>query len=266
MSKFSYINDHYLKNKLKIFPVIPNAKLPLIDAWQKDCSCDLQQVLYWLENAGDCNIGLPANENNLFIIDVDMHDVDGLSSFQQLLFDLGLTPSDIDTLQQRTPSGGMHFIFKSDDDLKNVLNTSNSFEDYSGIDIRTRGYILVQPSHIDDKYYIMNDKEINEMPKELKEFILKNNKVKVEENKEYVRPIVVDKGNRDTSLFQYINYLYYSTKLNKDEITLLAHYFNESVCKPPLSNGVVEYKIKQLFKKKRNKFIICHLSGDEENE
>lgn len=77
-----------------------------------------------------------------------MHGVDGLSNFNKLLNDLGISPSDIETLQQTTPSGGIHLIFKSDEELKKVMNAANCFKDYQGIDIRTRGYILVEPSVI----------------------------------------------------------------------------------------------------------------------
>lgn len=238
-----------------------NKKLPLIDAWQKDCSSELMQVLYWLENAKNCNIGLPANENNLFIIDIDMHDVNGLDSFNRLCNDLGI--DEIHTLKQTTPSGGIHYIFKSDEELKQVLNSANCFKDYKGIDIRTRGYILVEPSTINGVPYKLDMAEITEMPIELRTFILNNNKDVKIERKEYERPTKVEKGNRDTSLFDYINNLYFKTKLNKEEILLLAHQFNQTVCEPPLGDNVVEYKVNKIFQKQRTKFILIYLGDNE---
>lgn len=243
-----------------------NKKLPLIDAWQNECSSDFFQVLYWLENASGCNIGLPANENNLFIIDIDMHDVNGLDSFNRLCNDIGIT--NIDTLSQTTPSGGKHYIFESDDELKEVMNSSNCFENYKGIDIRTRGYILVEPSIIDGVPYKLDMKDIKPVPKELRDFILSNNKVVKETRKEYVKPKVVNKGDRDTSLFDYLNHLYYKTRLDKEEILLLAHHFNRSVCSPPLSDSVVEYKVNKLFSKDRNTYILIYTGslGKEDGE
>lgn len=263
--KFKFIMDTFLSKGLKIFPCGENEKTPLIDMWQKDCSCELQQVLYWLENAKNCNIGLPANENNLFVIDVDMHGVDGLSNFKRLCSDLGI--EEIKTLTQKTPSGGVHFIFESDDELKQVMNSANCFENYQGIDVRTRGYILVEPSIINGVSYELDTTYgVAKMPHGLKEFILKNNKKQeIEKRKEYYKPTVVDKGNRDNALFDYINNLYYQTRLDKDEITLLAHYFNQTTCKPPLSEGVVNYKIEKLFKKYRNNYILLRFE-EEENE
>lgn len=265
MNKFETIKKLFLENNLKVFPVMENKKIPLIDEWQNDCSNDLVQIIYWLENAKNCNIGLPANENDLFIIDIDMHNgVNGLASFCTLLNDLGI--HNVYTRKQQTPSGGIHFIFKSDDELKEVMNTSNSFEGYPGIDIRTKGYILVEPSRINDIPYSMDNTPINEMPIELKEYILKHNNKKVEENKkEYIKPEKVERGGRDTSLFEYLNYLYFRTRLNKEEIRLLAYHFNQTICEPPLSNGTVDYKVDKLFKKKRNKYILINI-GDEYGE
>ena len=264
MNKFETIKTLFLDNNLKIFPIMENNKKPLIDAWQDECSTDLLQVVYWLENAKNCNIALPANENNLFIIDIDMHNgVNGLESFYKLQRDLGIEK--IITRTQTTPSGGIHFIFKSDDELKDVMNSSNSFEGYPGIDIRTKGYILVEPSVINNVSYKMDNTPINKIPDELRNYILSRNKQVKDDKKEYVKPIKVERGGRDTSLFEYLNYLYFKTRLNQEEIRLLAYHFNQTICDPPLSNGTVDYKVDKLFRKKRNKYILVNI-GDENGE
>lgn len=264
MNKFNFIKNNFIDKKLKIFPVMENKKLPLIDAWQKDCSSDLSQIIYWLENAKGCNIGLPANENDLFIIDIDMHGVDGIGNFTRLLNDLGVEITDLDTLAQTTPSGGIHFIFQSDDELKQVTNAANCFKDYQGIDIRTKGYILVEPSVIDGVPYKLNLKDVAPLPKLLRQFILDNNskQEEVRKTKGYEKPDKVEKGGRDSELFNYLNQLYYKTRLDEEEISLLAYHFNKTICDPPLSDGVVDYKINKLFKKKRNRYILINISED----
>lgn len=266
MTKLDFIKENFLDKGLKVFPAIKNKKTPLIQEWQKECSNDFLQVAYWLESAKDCNIGLPANENNLFIIDIDMHgDVNGMVSFDSLLNDLKLDYSDVETLMQVTPSGGVHFIFESDEELKEVINSANCFENYPGIDIRTKGYILVQPSVIDGKEYILDNGELHTMHPKLREFILNNNKQYEIDHKDYVKPEKVEKGGRDTALFDYLNQLYYKTKLNKEEILLLAYHFNENICTPSLSKSVVDYKVNKLFKKQRSKFVIFYL-GEENGD
>lgn len=266
MGTYQILKKNFIDKKLKIFPVIENGKTPMIENWQNDCSYSTLQIMYWLENAPKCNWGLPCTPNDLFVLDIDTHNINGLENAKRLFNDLGI--KEINTLSQKTPSGGLHLIFKSDDDLKKVANTSNSFKDYQGIDIRSDGYILVNPSNINGVEYQLTDKEINVMPQALKDFILSQKdlvKTEHKEKKEYVKPEKVEEGNRDESLFAYINNLYFKTKLNQEEIEVLANHFNETVCDPPLPSRSVKYKIRKAFKKDRKKCIYLWLGEDDED-
>lgn len=266
MSKWETLNKLYLDKGLKIFPVKENGKTPLIPKWQSDCSSDFMQVLYWYENAKNCNWGLPASQNDLFIIDVDMHEVDGVSNFFSLLDKLGICA---DTLVQTTPSGGMHIIYKTDDDLRNIANSSNSFHDYPGLDIRTDGYIVVEPSIIDNKPYKYDDINMapQVMPKELKTYILEHVSKKGDTSKKpYEKPKEVFKGDRDNQLFQYINQLYFKTRLDYDEILLLANHFNETVFDTPLPKKNVKYKVSKAFEKSRGECIFLWIGDNNEEE
>lgn len=279
MNKFKFLNDNFLKNNLKIFPLYENGKIPMV-AWKEDASCDRLQLTYWLENAGNCNWGLPSTLNNLFVIDLDRHDIekDGVVNFKKLINDElipNLYPFDLEiedyckTLIQETPSGGVHLIFKSDDELNRVKNKANFFKGYPGIDIRTDGYIAVAPSVIDNVEYKFNGeiKDIKEMPSELKEYILKCNSENVSDEKNieslYDLDKVVEKGSRDDTIFNYINTLYNNTKLNYNEILALALAYNRDCFDPPLKDREIEYKVKRMFKSKRGKMFIIRISEDE---
>lgn len=268
MNKWDILNKNYLQFGLKIFPVQQNGKTPLIKLWHQDCSSNYMQVLYWYENAKDCNWGLPATPNNLFILDLDVHDQtkNGVNNFDKLINSLHFTENEQDNwcpMEQYTPSGGKHIIFASDEELKNVSNGSNVFKDYPGIDIRTDGYIVVEPSEINGKFYRFDTipMEPPKMPKKLKDYILANAGTKTEHKKTpYEKPREVFKGDRDNSLFSYINYLYYKTRLDIDEIEILAKHFNESFDEP-LSNKDVEYKVKKAFEKERPECILVNTSS-----
>ena len=158
ITNWSKLNGYFIKTGLKIFPVQQNGKTPLIQKWQDDCSCDAMQVLYWYESAKGCNWGLPATPNGLFVIDLDVHDPqkNGVENFEKLMKELGLTS--IDTMLQTTPSGGVHLIYQTNDILRNVPNCSNAFKDYPGIDLRTDGYVVVEPSVINGKEYKFSNK------------------------------------------------------------------------------------------------------------
>lgn len=261
------LNELYINKGLMIFPVEKNGKLPILKAWQKECSSNFMQILYWSENAKDCNWGIPATPNNLFILDLDVHDIDknGVENYKKICEKLGVdNPFNI-TLSQETPSGGIHLIFKSDDDLKKVANGSNIFTDYPGIDCRTDGYIVAEPSVINDKEYkFLNNLEPKLMPDMLKEFVLNNANKKGKEKTPYIKPKEqVMTGTRDENLFKYINHLYYKTDLDYDEILELAITFNESF-EEPYTDREVEYKVKKAFEKNRGHRIIINL-GETDN-
>ena len=245
MSKWEFIKENYIDKGLKIFPVTPNGKTPLIDNWQNDCSCDYFQVLYWYNTCKDCNWGLPATQNNIFILDLDRHDPnkDGVENFAKL----------VDKLL-------------TDEDLKNVSNGANVFKDYQGIDIRTDGYILVEPSEINGKKYgfaTIGNCDPQTMPRKIKKYILENASLKSDIKKEpYKKPTSVEVGDRDNQLFSYINNIYYKTNLDYDEVLCLANNFNENILEKPFPERVVKYKVNKIFEKNRDKYIFIKI-GDE---
>lgn len=261
MNKWEFIKENYIDKGLKIFPVIPNGKTPMIEKWQEECSSDYFQVLYWYNSCPDCNWGLPATQNNLFVLDLDRHDEEknGVKNFGKLLNDLNVDK--YITTCQHTPSSGIHYIYKTDNDLKNVSNSSNIFKDYAGIDCRTDGYIVVEPSETDKGIYQFEyNEDINEMPQQLKQFILENANLKNSVNKQpYKKPTYVDVGDRDNQLFSYINSIYYKTRLDYDEILCLANHFNETVFEKPLPERDVRYKVKKVFDKDRSTMIFINL-------
>lgn len=253
----------YLEKDLKIIPLDEN-KVPILKNWLQECSNQFMQVLYWYEKNPQYNWGLPCEPNNLFVLDIDCKDGQvGIESWNKLLADLGI--EEPKTLSQTTWSGGLHYIFKSDDDLKKVLSRANFFKDYPNIDIRNKSQIVVYPSVVKGiQYKFNNDYEIIEMPKELKDIILKNNQAEKQKRKAgYVKPDKVEEGGRDESIFAYINELYFKTNLDFDDILLLTYNFNEEVLYPSFSDNTVEYKVKKVFEKDRGKRIVVILNEND---
>lgn len=264
-NKWETISEKYLKNNLKIFPVIENGKIPRINAWNNDCSSELLQVLYYYEHNKNGNWGLPCYENNLFVIDLDRHDAekDGVANFQKLCEQLEIT---VETMTQVTPSGGVHLIFQSNEVLKQVEGVSNAFKDYPGIDLRNRNYIVVEPSTINgNEYKFSNNLPPMQMPAVLQQYILDNVGTKEEKKKsQYTKPKEVFIGNRDTALFEYINNIYYKTRLDYDEVLTLAYKFNNEVLEEAFPNKVVEYKVKKAFQKPRDICLFVWLGDSDE--
>ena len=65
MDKWEKIKNNYIDKNIKIIPIQPNNKIPMISEWNKDCSSDFMQILYWYESDHDMNFAIPCFENNL---------------------------------------------------------------------------------------------------------------------------------------------------------------------------------------------------------
>lgn len=263
MDKWEKLKNNYIDKGIKIIPIQPNNKIPMISKWNEECSSDFMQILYWYESNHDMNFAIPCFENNLFVIDLDRHDEDkdGVVNFGKLLNDIGLGAEDINTMIQRTPSDGIHVIFKSDDDLSKVNGLANAFPDYPGIDLRNRNYIVAEPSCINGRIYeFLTKDEPQKMPEKLKKFILENASLKNDSKKEpYKKPTSVECGDRDNQLFSYINSVYYKTSLDFDEVLCLALYFNENILEKPFPEKTVKYKVNKVFEKTRDKYLFIKL-------
>ena len=84
---------------------------------------------------------------------------------------------------------------------------------------------------VDDNYTLLDkdsltkdeyNKYVKDNPELKNESIYKLNTKEKEKRKDYVKPEKVERGGRDIALFDYIVNLYYTTRLDQEEILLLA--------------------------------------------
>jgi Bifunctional DNA primase/polymerase, N-terminal len=112
-----------------------------------DATTDPETVIGWWTNWPQANVGMPADHNGFAILDIDPKN-GGDPSFEKLhalvLAEIGVDL--MDTMAQRTGSGGMHLLFRAPEG--GVGGGTNKFgPDMPGLDIRGRGhYIVVAPS------------------------------------------------------------------------------------------------------------------------
>jgi len=156
----------------RVFPCVPNTKLPTITDWPNKATTDEATIRDWwsgkcvvttkagknLKLKKNCNIGV-APGLNYIIVDVDVK-----GGYKESLAKLkadGLPP----TFTVRTPSGGLHLYYRHPGGR--VRSQANWMP---GIDIRGNGGQGVGPgSVIDGKYYeIAIDKEIADLPGNIK--------------------------------------------------------------------------------------------------
>lgn len=127
----------------RIFPLIPNSKKPAIARWRQRSTSDARQIAAWWTAAPERNIGI--DTAGCIAIDVDNKGVKrGSESLQLLEMLWGDLPS---TYRQRTPTGGLHIVYKGD-----ARNSASRIA--AGIDVRgTGGYLVGAGSTIDGAPY-----------------------------------------------------------------------------------------------------------------
>jgi len=122
-------------NGLAVFPC--KGKQPAIKGGFKAASSDRAVVGRWDWNGR--NIGLPMQPNGLVAVDVDdIHAWEAFRAENDMV-------ADPETLTQRTPSGGFHFIFKAPADMKGQTQILTSGGRLVG-ETRWNGYVVIAPS------------------------------------------------------------------------------------------------------------------------
>ncbi len=154
--------DHALalaKRGFRVFPLLPNLKLPAIKEYQNQATTDPARIReWWLSFWPDANIGIETT--GLCVLDVDAKP--GKPGRESLEFLLDLHGQLPPTYAQRTPTGGMHFVFSAPPGV-DIRNSAGKIA--PGLDIRGwHGFIVAAGSTIDGRPYRGGDKPIAQAP------------------------------------------------------------------------------------------------------
>ena len=134
----------YANKGWKVFPVTPNLKTPLTALARqghKNATSELAIIEQWWTEHPTANIGLNLGASGLVCVDVDSYKED-------CVFDTYMQARELpETLQQCSARGGAHYIFKSPPDAEypGILG--------EGVDVKHKGYILLEPSTFDAGAY-----------------------------------------------------------------------------------------------------------------
>ncbi len=148
-----------------IFPVQENGKLPAVTDFTDVATCDANDLgRFWFDTVLEFehfhNIGIATSKffggGGLLVVDVDTKK-NGHDSMLNLELKGFIFPK---TLTQKTPTNGLHLIYKVKTAVKQGVDVLGE-----GLDIRSRGgYILGAGSLIDGKKYTINKIKIAEAP------------------------------------------------------------------------------------------------------
>lgn len=149
-----------------VLPLMPNKKTPLgklVPTGHKNATIDADTIHAWWEAYPDANIGVRVGiESGLLIFDIDnKNGKNGGLSLTNLQLEIGALP---DTYTEVTPTGGIHLYYKFPPELYDKPRR-NELGRNSGIDVKSRGYVVAAPSVLDDgNYSVVNNIGVSELP------------------------------------------------------------------------------------------------------
>lgn len=161
-----------------IYPVNQYSKIPIKGSHGlNDATNIVDEILKWYALNPRYNYGYNLDLSGLSVIDVDMHGTDGYSALDRMI-DMKLVSLDQlnNSLIQLTPSGGMHFIFRTSKRFKKC-NIGILNKDFAGIDLLNLGSsVMCAGSTVNYKYYnianrVLKLDEIEYFPIKLVEYL-----------------------------------------------------------------------------------------------
>lgn len=150
----------YARRSLRILPCHAHTKAPLCEHGAKDATTDEATIREWFQRWPHAGIGMALD--GLVAVDVDIRDGKrGAETFDALVAKNGALP---DCPQQRTRSGGSHFLMKA--------REGATYPGTAGVDIDLKhgphSYIIVEPTlnyvWLDERDPWRDDVEIPEAP------------------------------------------------------------------------------------------------------
>ena len=234
---------------IPIVPLFDYKKVPAIkwkneDNWITTKEYDFKQY----SNKNITGFSLICGEpSGIMVVDIDLNhgEVNGQDSFDKLIEDISEEDKEqiSNTYTINTPNGGKHLYFQYEKGLKNIANY------VPGVDIRTDGGLIVlQGSQfkIDDEtreYKILNDTNINKMPKSLFDKFMNIIAPKSKDSKKISNNTQLSnykEGSRNQELFkEVIGIISKSSIRDINTISSIAKGLNLLKCNPPLEDEEV---------------------------
>jgi Bifunctional DNA primase/polymerase, N-terminal/AAA domain/Primase C terminal 2 (PriCT-2) len=160
---------NYAEQNWPVFPCNPLDKRPLTPNGFKDATIEEKQIKAWWQRWPNAMIGVPmGSESGVFCVDLDIKEnVSGIDQWNMLL--ASNQCEEPVTRIHETPSGGKHYIFIWQDDIRSIPLGKLA----PGIEIKgDGGYIVVPPSeNYVGKLYVSNGLEYSAAPDWLLEMI-----------------------------------------------------------------------------------------------
>lgn len=230
-----------------VLPVYMDTKKPRITGWQNRATTDPAQITHWFTDWPTAGIGIATGKmSGFFVIDVDQGEgKDGEASLRKMEAELGALPH---ALQQRTPSGGRHILFRYD----NLIPVGSSAGIERAIDVRRDGgYIVVPPGARGLGAYEWQDGcdpcKLAEAPAAWTKRLAERRKTARALRREGAPVGGVQEGQRNTRLASHLGRLR-REGWEEDPMREEAARWNDQNCDPPLDAEEVQRTVQSILR------------------
>ena len=152
MSKFLDAALNFADRGWRVFPLRTNSKIPITKNGHLNAASDPHQIELWWSDNPDANIGLSLAPSGLVAVDVDSYKDD--CEWDTFRNGREFDPQFI----QRSARGGHHYLFTA-------LDGQSFSNPCRGVEIKHKGYIVLEPSTFEGKpYAIERDDDPSPVP------------------------------------------------------------------------------------------------------
>lgn len=129
---------------MRVFPLRPGVKTPMVKAWPDVATTDLDQIQeWWTGEFHGCGVGVATGEESgVWVLDIDnKNGVNGFETLTRLCRSYSAMAREIpQTLTVATPSGGAHLYFQWAEGVPSSTGANNALG--AGLDVRGEpGYV-----------------------------------------------------------------------------------------------------------------------------
>lgn len=246
---------YYQAQGLKIIPIVPNDKTPLIKGGFKSADNTDDFISAHFKGRGE-GVGLVPQSLGIVVIDIDVSDKkDGFKTLQVEGIELP------NTITVTTPRGGKHFYYIND----TTESVKSKIDLFPGVDIRAEAcYIIAPPTKRSDtpnggytwdnldmtKPFLEQLKPISSVPIKLFEALTSKSK-KPKKSTAHItnigKSVTLEEGARNDTLYKRACSLQ-KKGYSDDRIREEVYQFNQTHCVPPLDAEEVDTLVNSALK------------------
>lgn len=233
----------------RVLPLRLNDKRPSLPSWPEKATSDEKKIIDWWELEPDRGYGIVTGKDSCIVLDVDVKNGQpGMQSLQEIFSDEEIA----DFVTVETPSGGRHFYFHSDCEIRNAQGFM------PGLDIRgDGGYIIGPGTRLDSGTYQLTHGSLEKIPNIPQKLVAAISTAR-KGQRQLVKQVLsmntcglINEGSRNTTLFNIACSLRDDFQ-PQDQVLDRLSQINADQCDPPMDEMDIETIVQSAFSREPN--------------